>query len=385
MAIFNSYVSLPEVFFGAFLDMFMGGRASSLLPGRGRHGFHWLGILQHSDSGRLGHWIGIFWRIYQMKIRGCLRSMNIWGLKDVPVFHIPQLGAVVSNRYEGDVKQIHKKGHLLTSVLDIWENSCTISFGMGLKWLKHETSQHFPAMFVSMLLRTWRCQCDNKVLWMLPSFSEYTCRLWGFHCGSRVSMMRGVPVSSVSHHVLRPWTCWMIHRWTVQSLEGRDADLLFGLVVAHLDNLLPACPFNSYLDPFFRLGITRLFFLPGTPFGVLFRLEWMEQPGISMAHPATSATESRSLEGFLDCIGFPMISRHHRMVDLFASVDSEVSHCIFPENANPPLGWLIFVPGMRSNIQLCVKAATSSLWRPGSATVLVPCVKRIQYPHDPKR
>lgn len=240
--------------------MFMGGRASSLLPGRGRHGFHWLGILQHSDSGRLGRWIGIFWRIYQMKIRGCLRSMNIWGLKDVPVFHIPQLGAVVSNRYEGDVKQIPKKGHLLTSVLDIWENSCTISFGMGLKRLKHETSQHFPAMFVSMLLRTWRCQCDNKVLWMLPSFSEYTCRLWGFHCGSRVSMMRGVTVSSVSHHVLRPWTCWMIHRWTVQSLEGRDADLLFGLVVAHLNNLFPACPFNPYLDHFFRLGIARFFF-----------------------------------------------------------------------------------------------------------------------------
>lgn len=65
----------------------------------------------------------------------------------------------------------------------------------------------------------------------------------------------------------------------------------------------------------------------------------MEQPGISMAHPATSATESRSLEGFLDCIGFPMISRHHRMVYLFASVDSEVSHCKFPENANPPLKW----------------------------------------------
>jgi len=80
--------------------------------------------------------------------------MNIWGLKDVLnvlVIHITQLGAVVSNRYEGDVKQIPKKGHLLTSVLDIWENSCTLSFGMGLK---HETSQHFPAMFVSMLLRT---------------------------------------------------------------------------------------------------------------------------------------------------------------------------------------------------------------------------------------
>ena len=180
MTIFNSYVTNYQSFLFAFLDMFMGGRASSLLPGRGRHGFDWLGILQHFDSGRLGHWIGIFWRIgtsriYQMKIRGYLRSMNIWGLKDVLnvlVIHITQLGAVVSNRYEGDVKQIPKKGHLLTSVLDIWENSCTISFGMGLKWLKHETSQHFPAMFVSMLLRTWRCQCDNGVLWMLPSFSE---------------------------------------------------------------------------------------------------------------------------------------------------------------------------------------------------------------------
>lgn len=130
------------------------------------------------------------------------------------------------------------------------------------------------------------------------------CRLWGFHCGSRVSMTRDVTVSSVSHHVLRPWTCWMIHRWTVQSLEGRDTDLLFGLVVAHLNNLFPACPSNPYLDPFFRLftiysGDNPTFFLPGTPFGVLFRLEWMQQPGISMAHPATSATESRSLEGFL--------------------------------------------------------------------------------------
>ena len=239
-------------------------------------------------------------------------------------------------------------------------------------------------MFVSMLLRTWRCQCDNKVLWMLPSFSEYTCRLWGFHCGSRVSMMRGVPVSSVSHHVLRPWTCWMIHRWTVQSLEGRDADLLFGLVVAHLDNLLPACPFNSYLDPFFRLGIARLFFCQELRLEFCFDLnEWNNQ--VFLWHIQLHRQRRVGALRFSWLHRFPKIFRHHRMVYLFASVDSKVSHCKFPENANPPLGWLIFCPGMRSNIQLCVKAATSSLWRPGSATLLVPCVKRIQYPHDPKR
>lgn len=125
-------------------------------------------------------------------------------------------GDLVSNRYEGRWCEANPPKRDLYQPLFRMGQLLHHFFRDGIK----TKTWNFLLCHVSMLVRTWGCQCEDGVLW-------------------------------ISHHVLRPWTSWMIHRWTVQSSEGRDADLVVGLVV-QLNDLLPACllhPIDPYLGP----------------------------------------------------------------------------------------------------------------------------------------
>ena len=151
----------------------------------------------------------------------------------------------------------------------------------------------------------------------------------GAGCRSRSAC----PYPSGAHHVPRPWRFWTIHRWTVQSSEGRDADVVVGLIpsgyvkmriengpfigdlpIKHCDfpylfKLLEGSTFEEFASSkSFSSNIWTLSWgyspsTVGTQENEGFRLELCfdshvvdaKNPGISLAHPATSATESQSL------------------------------------------------------------------------------------------
>ena len=133
-------------------------------------------------------------------------------------------------------------------------NSCISSFGMGFK----DGTSCFPShVYFNVVEGMKMCNvitvcpecCLNHQCCLI--FSEYiyiyTCiyiymyiniyvyvyvnghfeaSIVGAGCPSRSAC----PYTSRANHVPRPWPFWMIHRWTVQSSEGRDADVVVGLV-----------------------------------------------------------------------------------------------------------------------------------------------------------